>query len=83
VAIEPLNRFETYFLNTASAAAQLCDRTGGPSVGILVDSFHANIEEKGIGRALRDAGAHLKHIHSCECDRRIPGTRNVNWAEFF
>ncbi len=83
VAIEPLNRFETYFLNTADDAAALCDAIDDPNVGILIDTFHANIEEKSIGAALRRAGRHLKHLHTCENDRGIPGTGNVNWPEFF
>jgi D-psicose/D-tagatose/L-ribulose 3-epimerase len=83
VAIEPLNRFETYFLNTVADAANLCDEISSTSVGILVDTFHANIEEKSIGPALLKAGKHLKHIHSCENDRGTPGSGNVNWQEFF
>jgi D-psicose/D-tagatose/L-ribulose 3-epimerase len=83
IAIEPLNRFETYFLNTVADAAAFCDAVNHPSVGILVDTFHANIEEKGIGAALKRAGKHLKHIHSCENDRGTPGTGHVNWPEFF
>lgn len=83
VAIEPLNRFETYFLNTVSDASNFCSAVDHPSVGILVDTFHANIEEKSIGDALKAAGAHLKHLHSCESDRGIPGTGNVHWPEFF
>ncbi len=83
VAIEPLNRFETYFLNTVADAVRLCDEINHPSVGILVDTFHANIEEKNIGIALKAAGHHLKHIHSCENDRGIPGTGTVHWDEFF
>ena len=47
-AIEPLNRFETYFLNTAADAAQLAKEIGHPNIGILFDTFHANIEEKNI-----------------------------------
>jgi D-psicose/D-tagatose/L-ribulose 3-epimerase len=83
VAIEPLNRFETYFLNTVDDAAALCDQIGDDRVGILIDTFHANIEEKSIGAALMRAGRHLKHLHTCENDRGIPGSGNVNWAEFF
>lgn len=83
VALEPLNRFETYFLNTAADAAKLCDEIGDPHVGILIDTFHANIEEKGIGTALKHAGEYLKHLHSCENDRGTPGTGNVNWPELF
>ena len=83
VAIEPLNRFETYFLNTVADAAKLCGEIGHDNIGILVDTFHANIEEKSIGPALKQAGKYLKHIHSCENDRGTPGTGNVNWPEFF
>jgi D-psicose/D-tagatose/L-ribulose 3-epimerase len=83
IALEPLNRFETYFLNTAADAAALCDAIDSPRIGILIDTFHANIEEKSIGAALRQAGRHLKHLHTCENDRGTPGTGNVNWPEFF
>lgn len=83
IAIEPLNRFETYFLNTVDDAAALCDAIGDDRIGILIDTFHANIEEKSIGAALRRAGRHLKHLHTCENDRGIPGSGNVNWPEFF
>jgi D-psicose/D-tagatose/L-ribulose 3-epimerase len=83
VAIEPLNRFETYFLNTVEDAAAFCDEVGSPRVGILVDTFHANIEEKSIGRAIERAGRHLKHLHTCENDRGTPGTGHVRWTEFF
>jgi len=83
IALEPLNRFETYFLNTVDDAAALCDAIDSPRVGILIDTFHANIEEKSIGAALHRAGRHLKHLHACENDRGTPGTGNVNWPEFF
>jgi D-psicose/D-tagatose/L-ribulose 3-epimerase len=83
IGLEPLNRFETYFLNTAADAARLCGEIGSPSVGILLDTFHANIEEKAIGEALRQAAPHLKHLHVCENDRGIPGSGHVAWDEFF
>lgn len=83
IGIEPLNRFETYFLNTAADGAAFCDEVGHPSIGLLIDTFHANIEEKTIAGALRTAGRHLKHLHTCENDRGIPGTGHVAWQEFF
>ena len=83
VAIEPLNRYETYFLNTAADAAKLCGEIAQKNVGILFDTYHANIEEKNIADAIRVAGPHLKHFHSCENDRGIPGTGHVNWPEVF
>lgn len=79
LAIEPLNRFETYFLNTCADAAALCSQVGHPRVGVLFDSFHANIEEKHIEIALEALGAHLKHVHACENDRGAPGSGHVEW----
>lgn len=83
LAIEPLNRFETYFLNTAQDAAALCDEVSHPNVGILFDTFHANIEEKNIAQGYRTIGRHLKHVHTCENDRGIPGSGHVEWPEVF
>jgi len=83
MAIEPLNRFETYFLNTAADAAKLCDEVGHPNVGVLFDTFHANIEEKSIADAFRTVGRHLKHVHTCENDRGIPGSGHVEWPSIF
>lgn len=83
VAIEPLNRFETYFLNTAADAVALCDQINHPNVGILFDTFHANIEEKNIGQAYRTVAPHLKHVHTCENDRGIPGSGHVEWKDVF
>lgn len=80
-AIEPLNRFETYFLNTAEDAARFCDEVGHPSVGILFDTFHANIEEKNIADGYRRVARHLKHVHTCENDRGTPGSGHVEWTE--
>lgn len=81
VALEPLNRFETDFINQSKVAVRLVEDVGSPSVGILLDTFHMGIEEKNQGEAIRSAGAHLKHFHSCENDRGTPGTGQVDWSE--
>jgi len=83
LGIEPLNRFETYFLNTAADAAALAQEIHHPNVGILFDTFHANIEEKDIGAGYLRVGAHLKHVHACENDRGIPGSGHVEWESVF
>lgn len=83
LGIEPLNRFETFFLNTAADGAALCDAVNHPRVGLLFDTFHANIEEKHIGAAIRAAGRHIKHFHACENDRGTPGNGHVEWDEVF
>lgn len=83
LAIEPLNRFETFFLNTAEDARLLAEQVGHPNIGILFDTFHANIEEKDIAKGLRVVGKHLKHVHTCENDRGTPGSGHVEWASVF
>jgi D-psicose/D-tagatose/L-ribulose 3-epimerase len=83
LAIEPLNRFETYFLNTAADAARLAEEVNHPNIGILFDTFHANIEEKDIADGYRTIGRHLKHVHTCENDRGIPGSGHVEWGDVF
>jgi D-psicose/D-tagatose/L-ribulose 3-epimerase len=83
LAIEPLNRFETYFLNTAADALRLCREVGHPSVGILFDTFHANVEEKNIPAALHSLGPALFHVHLSENDRGIPGTGHIPFRAVF
>lgn len=81
LAIEPLNRFETYFLTTASDARLFCDAVQHPRVGVLLDTFHSNIEEKNVSEAIRLLGPRLKHIHASENDRGVPGTGHVNFPD--
>jgi len=83
LAIEPLNRYETYFLNTAIDTVALCEEVNHAKVGILFDTYHANIEEKQVGEALRQSAPFLRHVHTCENDRGIPGTGHVDWDSVF
>jgi D-psicose/D-tagatose/L-ribulose 3-epimerase len=79
VCLEPLNRFETYFLNTLEDAARLVNDIGAPNVKIHFDTFHANIEEKNPAEALRLVAKELGHVHVSENDRGIPGTGHNDW----
>lgn len=79
LCVEPLNRFETSFVNLAAQACEIVDRVQHPNVGVLLDTFHMNIEEKSLGDAIRLTGARLKHLHACENDRGAPGTGHVPW----
>jgi D-psicose/D-tagatose/L-ribulose 3-epimerase len=83
LAIEPLNRFETYFLNTSDDLARLCGEVGHHRVGASYDTFHSNIEDKHLGRAIRTLGRHIKHVQTCENDRGTPGSGHVEWDEVF
>jgi D-psicose/D-tagatose/L-ribulose 3-epimerase len=81
LCIEPLNRFETSFLNLASQAVEVVDRVDHKACGILLDTFHMNIEERSIGDAIRAAGPRMRHLHTCENDRGAPGSGHVPWDE--
>jgi len=83
LAIEPLNRFETYVVTTAADAIRLIQEVGSPNLMLQMDTFHANIEEKDTAAAIRAAGRHLGHFHASENDRGIPGTGQVRWKEVF
>ncbi len=80
-ALEPLNRFETSFINLTDQALELVDLIGSPAVGLMIDTFHANIEEKSLGKAIEMAGPRLFHVHANENDRGAPGTGHVAWSE--
>jgi D-psicose/D-tagatose/L-ribulose 3-epimerase len=79
VCLEPLNRFETYFLNTLEDAARLIHDIGEPNVKIHFDTFHANIEERHPAEALQSVARELGHVHASENDRGIPGTGHNDW----
>lgn len=81
LSIEPVNRSETFFLRTAIDGIRFCRAVAHPNVGITVDTFHANIEEQSIPRALESLGSHLKHVHLSENDRGLPGTGHINFQE--
>jgi D-psicose/D-tagatose/L-ribulose 3-epimerase len=83
LAIEPLNRFETDLVNTVEQGVDLCRRTGRDNVGLMLDTFHMNIEEKSIGEAMALAGDRLFHMQVAENDRGTPGSGHVPWDEVF
>jgi D-psicose/D-tagatose/L-ribulose 3-epimerase len=79
LSIEPVNRSETFFLNTAQDAAALCNAINHPRVGVTIDTFHANIEEKNIPAAIAHLGRHLKHMHLSENDRGLLGSGHIDF----
>ncbi|BAU33391.1 sugar phosphate isomerase/epimerase [Microcella alkaliphila] len=83
LAIEPLNRFETDLINTLDQAAELCALIDRPNVGIMIDSFHMNIEEKKLGDAIRRHRELIFHVQASENDRGAPGSGHIDWEEFF
>jgi D-psicose/D-tagatose/L-ribulose 3-epimerase len=83
IAIEAVNRFETYFVNTMDALADYLDFVDHPAITGMYDTFHANIEEVDpvgvIGRTRR----HISHVHVSENDRGVPGRGHVPWDATF
>jgi sugar phosphate isomerase/epimerase len=79
VALEPLNRYETNFLNTVVQANAFLDRVGHPALGMLVDTFHANIEETSMTSAIAAAGRRLALVHLSDSNRGAPGTGHTNF----
>jgi len=79
VCMEPLNRFETDFINTADQALQMVSDVGSPALKIHLDTFHMNIEEKDQGKSIRKVGKLLGHFHACGTDRGTPGNDSLNW----
>ena len=83
VCLEPLNRFETDFINTCAQGLDLINDVDSPALKLHLDTFHMNIEEKGVANGIIRAREHLKYIHLSESDRGVPGTGTVAWDEVF
>jgi D-psicose/D-tagatose/L-ribulose 3-epimerase len=79
LSIEPVNRSETFFLRTAKEASALCEAISHPRVGVTIDTFHANIEERNIASAVSSTGEKLKHVHASENDRGPLGRGHVDF----
>ena len=78
-ALEALNRFECYFLNTMAQLSDYLDEVDHPAIKALYDTFHANIEEKDPIAAIRTIKKHMIHVHISENDRGTPGKGHVPW----
>jgi D-psicose/D-tagatose/L-ribulose 3-epimerase len=81
--IEPVNRYETHLLNTGWQAVAMIERVGADNMFVHLDTYHMNIEEKGVAQAIVDAREHLRYIHLSESDRGTPGAGTVDWDEIF
>lgn len=79
VCLEALNRFETSFLNLTSQVTDIIHRVDHPNCKVMIDLFHAGIEEKDLGDAIRTAGKDLYHFQVAENDRGTPGTGQFDW----
>jgi D-psicose/D-tagatose/L-ribulose 3-epimerase len=78
IGIEPINRFETYFINRADQALALAAATG-PNCGVCLDVFHMNIEEDNMYEAIKRAKGKLKGFHVADNNRMAPGMGTFDW----
>ncbi|AWB48152.1 D-tagatose 3-epimerase [Gemmobacter aquarius] len=83
LGIEPVNRYENHILNTGWQAVEMVERVGADNLFIHLDTYHMNIEERGLALGILDAAKYLRYIHLSESDRGTPGSGNVRWDEIF
>lgn len=83
ISVEALNRFETYFVNCQEDVSKITDGVGLDCVGQMYDTFHANIEEKGLADAIRTGGKRINHVHVSANDRATPGEGHIDYDTTF
>ncbi|MFC5650597.1 sugar phosphate isomerase/epimerase family protein [Paenibacillus solisilvae] len=83
LALEPINRFEMYLVNTLEEGVRFIKQVGLPNVGLLADTHHGNIEELNVPDAWRKAAEHIFHVHISENNRGVPGSGHAVTGEIF
>jgi len=81
LVLEPLNRYETELINTMDEALEIVRQIGIENMGILFDTFHANIEEVSIGESIQKANGRLFHVHIADSNRWVPGYGHLDFKE--
>lgn len=79
LALEPINRYETTLINTAAQGLDLIERVGADNFGLLLDTFHMNIEEPGIEASIRACGSRIFHFHVADSNRWVPGAGHLDF----
>lgn len=83
MGIEPVNRYESHLINTASQGVAMIERIGSENIFLHLDTYHMNIEEKGAANGILHGRDHLRYIHLSESDRGTPGEGTCDWDEIF
>jgi D-psicose/D-tagatose/L-ribulose 3-epimerase len=83
LGIEAINRYESHLINTGAQAVEMVERIGADNMFVHLDTYHMNVEEKGIAQGILAARDHLRYIHLSESDRGVPGKGNVRWDEIY
>ena len=79
LALEPINRYETTLINNSAQGLELIDRVGAYNFGLLLDTFHMNIEEADIQQSIRQSGAHTFHFHVADSNSWYPGAGHIHF----
>lgn len=83
VLLEPINRYESGYLNRVADNLEIIEAVDHPNAGLLPDIFHMSIEESDLPAALRAAGSHIEHVHLGDNNRLLPGHGHLPWADIF
>jgi sugar phosphate isomerase/epimerase len=79
LALEPINRYETTLINNATEGLELIEHVGAENFGLLLDTFHMNIEEPDIEASIRSCGPHIFHFHVADSNRWYPGAGHLGF----
>ncbi len=79
VILEPLNRYETHFMQRLGQAADICRAVGSPAITLMADFFHMNIEEPDIGQAIEEVADCLAYVHLADSNRYQPGAGHLDF----
>ena len=80
VVIEPLIRYETHLINRLEQAVEIARRVDSPSVRVMADFFHMNVEEADVGASIRDSMDWIAHVHLADSNRLNPGRGHTNFG---
>jgi sugar phosphate isomerase/epimerase len=83
LVIEPINRYETDFLNTTGQTVHFIQSNHLTNTGILLDTFHMNIEESNLAEAFACAAGYLRHVHLADNQRHCPGSGQMDFLKIF
>jgi D-psicose/D-tagatose/L-ribulose 3-epimerase len=83
LGVEPVNRYESHLINTGWQGVAMIEKVGAKNLFLHLDTYHMNIEEKGVGNGIIAAREHLRYIHLSESDRGTPGAGTCDWDEIF
>lgn len=83
ILLEPLNRYESHYLNRQMDAVEICKRVASPSVAVICDFFHMNIEEYNTAETLRQVGSYCRHVHLADNTRQEPGSGSIDFRAGF